>query len=113
MSEQEQSEQNSSSSTESSQSQALPPWGLKLEECKTDEDKDKAEKAMNEWLDKFSEDLSDLLTKNGVMAYAVSLSVIGAKTPILLAKGHLYTTAKLAAYAAKMLKNRVDKDLNI
>jgi len=110
MSEQEQSQQQSSSS-EPSQSQTLPPWGIRLETCTTDEDKNKVEKAMNEWLDKFSEHLSDLLTKNGVTAYAVSLSITGSKTPILLAKGHLYTTAKLSAYAAKMLKNRVDKDL--
>lgn len=96
-----------------SQIKPLPPWGIDLESCKTDDEIKNGEKAFNSWLETISKEVHEILKKHDVNAYQISFKHPCIQIPIVLAKGHSYTVTKLAAHATMMLKERVDQELKI
>ena len=84
----------------------LPPWGLDIEECKTEEEIKHAQEAMNIWIDSINKEIHEVLKKYNINVYQLSFWPIGIKIPIILASGDAYYTARLAAHAQAALEER-------
>ena len=89
----------------------LHPCEINIESYTDPEQKEIAEKKLDEWMDKLKKDISELLQKNGVNIYQMSFLHKGTQSAPLIKNGSNYITTKLALAAYRELRGQfVDKE---
>ena len=89
----------------------LPPWGVNIEDCKTEDEMKHAQEALNIWIDNINKEIHEVLKKHSINVYQLSFWPIGLRIPIILASGDAYYTARLAAHAQQALEERAVQNM--
>ena len=91
----------------------LPAWLINTDNIKDKEQQKEAETQIKAWVERIQKDVSEILEKNGVKTFQLTILHQGSGTPIPLGKGTNYNCGRLAVYACRMFKARIDQEFAI
>ena len=101
------------SSPVSATKESLPAWMINTDNIKDKAEQQAAEAQIRAWVEKIQKDVSEVLEKNGVKTFQLTILHQGSGTPIPLGKGTNYNCGRLAVYACRMFKMRIDQEFKI
>lgn len=96
-----------------SQNKDLKPWEIVIEKSDEKEILQQKKEAVNQWLKQLQEDVSGLLSKNGITVYQITILHPGTRSPMFILSGNNYVTGKLAKAAYLELRGRVAEEFAV
>jgi hypothetical protein len=92
---------------------SLPAWMINTDGIKNQAEQQAAEAQIKLWVGKIQKDVSEVLEKNGVKTFQLTILHQGSGTPIPLGRGTNCNCGRLAVYACRMFKARIDQEFAI
>lgn len=93
--------------------EGLPPSEIDWRSCEDRQQRELLQKRIDTWMEETQKDVSELLEKKGIKEYQLSFLHKGTNSPMLMVRGGLFNTAKLAVSATNELRKQVAEQLQI